>query len=90
MGEQEKTSSSRNKQGIVLIVIGIVVFIAGIATATIPGTHLRGSGLGTILIVIGVVMVAMQSSGFVTSAHNESYIDAFKFFFLKICPFSDN
>ena len=38
-------------------VIGIVVFIAGVAVATIKGTHLRGSGLGTLLMVVGAVLV---------------------------------
>jgi uncharacterized membrane protein len=57
MGEQAKTSDSRNIHAIILSVLGIIALIAGIAVATVKGTHLRGSGLGTVLIVIGVVLL---------------------------------
>jgi uncharacterized membrane protein YidH (DUF202 family) len=33
--------------------------IAGLAVATIHGTHLRGSGLGTALILLGFVLVVI-------------------------------
>ena len=49
--------SSRNLHAIILWIVGIIIFIAGLAVATIHGTHLRGSGLGTILMVIGVLAV---------------------------------
>ena len=41
---------------IILSVIGVFLLIAGIIV-TVNGTHLRGSALGTALIVIGVVLV---------------------------------
>lgn len=44
---------------VILAVIGVIAFIAGICISTIRGTHLRGSGLGTILIVIGVVALVI-------------------------------
>ncbi len=62
MAETQKpatTSSTSNKNlhAIILAVVGIIVFIAGLLVATVRGTGLRGSGLGTVLIVIGVVML---------------------------------
>ena len=57
MGEQAKTSGNRNMHAIILAVIGFIALIAGVAVVTVKGTHLRGSGLGTILIVIGVVLL---------------------------------
>jgi len=54
MAEKAKTS---NLHAIILWIVGIIALIAGIAVATIHGTHLRGSGLGTILIVLGVVLL---------------------------------
>ena len=49
--------SNTNLHAIILWVVGFIVLIAGIAVATVKGTHLRGSGLGTILMVVGVVAV---------------------------------
>ena len=43
------------------LVIGILFVIAGAAIATIPGTGLRGSGLGTILLVIGIVLLLVAA-----------------------------
>jgi len=56
LGEvSENKKDSRNMHAIILWIVGIIVLIAGVAVATIHGTHLRGSGLGTVLIVIGVL-----------------------------------
>ncbi len=57
MGEKAKTSDNRNMHAIILSVLGIILLIAGVVVATVKGTHLRGSGLGTVLIVIGVVLL---------------------------------
>jgi hypothetical protein len=57
VGEQVKTNGNRNLHAIILSVIGIIALIAGVAVATVKGTHLRGSGLGTALIVLGVVLL---------------------------------
>ena len=50
---------SRNAGFAVTAVIAIIFLIAGAAIATIPGTGLRGSGLGTVLLVIGVVLLVV-------------------------------
>lgn len=59
--EPEKTKDNRNTHAIILAVIGVIAFIVGIIIATVKGTHLRGSGLGTILIVIGVVLLVIAA-----------------------------
>lgn len=47
MSEQGKTTGTARNQVIILTIIGIIVFIAGICIATIH-SPLRGSGLGTV------------------------------------------
>ena len=51
--------AGRNLRATTLAVVGIIVVIIGAAIATIPGTGLRGSGLGTAFLVLGIVMVAI-------------------------------
>ena len=59
--QPEKTKSNRNMHAIILAVLGVIAFIAGIIIATVKGTHLRGSGLGTALIVLGVVLLVIAA-----------------------------
>jgi hypothetical protein len=47
MSEQRKTTGNPNQHAIILTIFGVVLLITGIIIATVPGTHLRGSGLGT-------------------------------------------
>ena len=57
MGETAKPAASGNKTlPIILVIVGIIALIGGILVATVHGTHLRGSGLGTVLIVLGIVI----------------------------------
>ena len=53
MGEQKKTSKLH---AYILWILGIILVIAGIAIVTIH-SHLRGSGLGTALLILGFIMV---------------------------------
>jgi len=55
MGEQPK-ASNRNLHAWILWILGIILIIAGIAIVTIH-SHLRGSGLGTALLILGFIMV---------------------------------
>ena len=55
MSENAKPVKSSNMHAFILWIVGFIVLIAGVAVATVKGTHLRGTGLGTVLIVIGVV-----------------------------------
>jgi len=57
MGEKGKTADSRNMHVTILVVLGIILLIIGVAISTIHGTGLRGSGLGTLAIVAGVVLL---------------------------------
>ncbi len=59
--EPEKTKNNRNMHAIILAVLGVIAFIAGIVIATVKGTHLRGSGLGTALIVLGIVLLVIAA-----------------------------
>jgi len=56
MTEPAKTAGSKNTHAIILTVIGLIALIAGAAIVTIRGAPMRGSGLGTVLIVLGLVL----------------------------------
>jgi len=59
--EKGKTTSNRNMHAIILGVLGIILLIVGVAIATIHGTGLRGSGLGTLSIVAGVILLVIAA-----------------------------
>ena len=59
--EPEKTKNNRNMHAIILAVIGIILFILGILIVSVHGAPLRGSGAGTILIIIGIVMLVIAA-----------------------------
>jgi uncharacterized membrane protein len=63
MSEKAKTTGSRNMHATILGVIGIILVIVGVAIATIH-THLRGSGLGTLAIVAGAVLLVIAAFRF--------------------------
>ena len=51
--------AKKNMHAIILAVIAVIVIIAGYLVATVRGTGLRGSGLGTALLVIGFVALVI-------------------------------
>jgi hypothetical protein len=56
--ENNKPNSSNKKlHAYILWILGIILAIAGFAIITIPGTGLRGSGLGTALLIPGFIML---------------------------------
>jgi uncharacterized membrane protein len=59
--EPEKTKNNRNMHAVVLAVIGIILFILGILIVSVHSAPLRGSGAGTILIIIGIVMLVIAA-----------------------------
>jgi hypothetical protein len=61
MDDKGKTTGKNYTRAIILGVIGIILFILGILIVSIHGAPLRGSGVGTILIVIGVVMLIIAA-----------------------------
>ena len=64
MSESGKTTGNRNMHVAILSVIGIVLIIIGIAIVSIHGNPLRGSGLGTASIVLGVIMLIIAAIRF--------------------------
>lgn len=57
MSENEKTSNNRNMHATILSVLGIIFVIIGAFIVAIPHAPLRGSGAGTALIVLGVILL---------------------------------
>jgi uncharacterized membrane protein len=61
MEDKGKNTNNRNTHAVILFMIGIILFILGILIVSIHGAPLRGSGAGTILIIIGVVMLVIAA-----------------------------
>jgi uncharacterized membrane protein len=59
MEDKGKNTSNRNMHAVILAVIGIILFILGILIVSIHGAPLRGSGVGTIAIIAGVVLLVI-------------------------------
>lgn len=59
MENKGKNTSNRNMRAIALFVIGIILLVIGILIVTIHGAPLRGSGVGTIAIIAGVVLLVI-------------------------------
>jgi hypothetical protein len=57
MVEKTPTAKRLNIHAILLSVIGIVLVIAGAAIINIPGAPLRGSGMGTLIVLLGIVLL---------------------------------
>jgi uncharacterized membrane protein YidH (DUF202 family) len=55
----DNRGKARGNRNIILVVLGIILVIVGIAIINIHGNPLRGSGLGTISIVVGVVLLIL-------------------------------
>ena len=59
MDDKGKTTGNRNTHAIILTVIGIILLILGILIVTVHGAPLRGSGVGTIAIIAGIVLLVI-------------------------------
>ena len=59
MDDKGKTTGNPNTHANVLLVIGIILFILGILIVAIPGAPLRGSGVGTGAIILGVILLVI-------------------------------
>jgi uncharacterized membrane protein len=55
--DKGKTTGNRNTHALILTVIGIILFILGILIVSIHGAPLRGSGVGTIAIIAGIILL---------------------------------
>jgi hypothetical protein len=59
MGETGQLANKNKMPAILLGLIGIILLLVGAAIITIPGAPGRGSGVGTISIVIGLVFMVL-------------------------------
>ena len=59
MEDKVKTTGNPNTHAIILTVIGIILLILGILIVTVHGAPLRGSGVGTIAIIAGIVLLVI-------------------------------
>ena len=61
MDEKGQTKDSRNMHAIILAVLGILLVIIGEAIINIPGAPMRGSGIGTLSVVIGIILLVIAA-----------------------------
>jgi hypothetical protein len=61
MDEKGQTKDSRNMHAIVLAVLGIILVIIGEAIINIPGAPGRGSGIGTLSVVTGIILLVIAA-----------------------------
>jgi uncharacterized membrane protein len=59
MGVQGATKNNNKMHAFILTIVGIILLIAGVAIATVHGP-LRGTWLGTISLVIGIVLLVIS------------------------------
>jgi hypothetical protein len=59
MAEQTQSTGTRKMNAYGLGALGIILVIVGVAIITIPGAPMRGSGLGTIATLAGIVLLAV-------------------------------
>jgi hypothetical protein len=61
----QQTPSRKNLHAIILGVLGIIFVIIGEAIINIPHAPLRGSGAGTALVVLGIILLIVAFLRFV-------------------------
>jgi hypothetical protein len=61
MSEKKKTSKDIKKRAIVLGILGVLLMIVGIGIINIHNP-LRGSGMGTLSLLTGIVMIIIAIS----------------------------
>jgi uncharacterized membrane protein len=57
MIEKTPTKNNSNMHAILLIIIGIILLIAGVVIISVPGAPMRGSGIGTVSVLAGVLLL---------------------------------
>jgi len=69
MEKPVKASSNRNIHAIILGVLGIILVIVGAYIINVHGAPLRGSGAGTLLFLLGVILLIIAVLRFVYKRH---------------------
>ena len=70
MVENAPTMKSRNLHAILLGVLGIISAIVGLYIINVRGAPLRGSGAGTLLVLLGVVLLVIALLRFFYKRHS--------------------
>jgi hypothetical protein len=69
MAEKTPISNSRNMHAIILGVLGIIFLILGTYIITVHGAPLRGSGAGTLIALLGVILLVIAALRFIYKRH---------------------
>jgi Mg2+ and Co2+ transporter CorA len=69
MAEQGKITNNRNMHAIFLGVLGIIFVIVGEYIINVHGAPLRGSGAGTLLVLLGVILLIIAVLRFIYKCH---------------------
>ena len=69
MVEKPPTTNSRNMHAIILGALGIILVIVGAYIIGVHGAPLRGSGAGTLLFLLGVILLIIAVLRFVYKRH---------------------
>ena len=64
MGEQVKTNGKRNMHAIILGVLGIILVVVGETIINVRGMPFRGSGIGTLTAILGVLLLIIAALRF--------------------------
>ena len=59
MEDKGQNTGKRNTHAMVLAVIGIILLILGLLIVFVHGAPLRGSGVGTIAIIAGILLLVI-------------------------------
>jgi len=59
MSEKVDPANTNKQQAMLLLVVGIVLAIIGVLEFEVPGMPFRGSGIGTICLFLGALLLAV-------------------------------
>ena len=59
MGEKVETTGMIKQQAMIMIGVGLILAIIGVLEFEVPGMPFRGSGIGTICLFAGALLLAV-------------------------------
>jgi len=59
MGEKVETTDMIKQQAMIMIGVGLILAIIGVLEFEVPGMPFRGSGIGTICLFAGALLLAV-------------------------------
>ena len=63
MGDKEQNTTKSNTHAIVLAVIGVILLVLGILIVSVHGAPLRGSDVGAIAVIAGIILLVITWLG---------------------------